>query len=117
MQFQCQRQNHFTVAECIPTKIFGLFDRVVFEEQPKRCRRTVVKEDEHLAMSRSFETTRSKIKNRCELFSRQVEPFRDVFYAGSCFEIFEDCSHRHSRTPKDPGTAHFTRYAFDQGAL
>jgi hypothetical protein len=38
--------KEFTVAECVPTKIYSLFDRVVFEEQPKRCRRTVVKEDE-----------------------------------------------------------------------
>jgi hypothetical protein len=68
---------------------FVFFDRVVLEERPKRRWRAMVKENEHLAVSRSFETLRSKIEDCCDLLSRQVEPFHDVFYAGSCFEIFE----------------------------
>jgi len=77
----------------------------------------VVKENEHLAVSGSFETASSKIQDRCDLFSRQVEPFHNVFYAGSCFEIFEDRSDRHARATEDPGTAHLSGYAFDRGAL
>jgi hypothetical protein len=51
------------------------------------------------------------------MFSRQVEPFHDVFYAGSRFEIFEDRSDRHARATEYPGTAYFSGYAFDCGAL
>ena len=109
--------QQFAVAERVPTKIFRLFNRVVLEERPKRRWRAVVKENEHLAVSRSFETPRSKIEDCCDLFSRQVEPFHDVFYAGSCFEIFEDRSHRHSRATEDPGTAYLSWYALDRGAL
>ena len=112
-----RRSQQFAVAEHIPAKIFGLFDCVVFEERSERCWRTVVKENEHLAVGRSFETACSKIQNRCDLFSRQVEPFHNVFYAGSCFEILEHRRDRHARATEDPGTAYLSGYAFDGGAL
>jgi hypothetical protein len=105
------------LAECIPAKIFGLFDFVVFEERLERRRRTVIKKNEHLAVGRSFETARSKIQNHCDLFSRQVEPFHNVFYPGSCFEILEDRSDRHARATEDPSTAYLAGYAFNGGAL
>jgi len=92
-------------------------DAAILDTDGNGGRRAVVKENEHLAVSRSFETPRSKIEDCCDLFSRQVEPFHDVFYAGSCFEIFEDRSHRHSRATEDPGTAYLSWYALDRGAL
>src|ERR1700751_6276330 len=49
---------------------FVFFDRVVLEERPKRRWRAMVKENEHLAVSRSFETLRSKIEDCCDLLSR-----------------------------------------------
>src|ERR1700722_6992186 len=94
-----------------------LFNCVVLEERLERRRCAVVKENEHLAVSRSFETPRSKIQDRCDLFSRQVEPFHNVLYASSCFEIFEDRSHWHSRATENPGAAYLSRYALDRGAL
>ena len=77
----------------------------------------MVKENEHLAVNRSRETAGRKIEDRSDLFSRQVEPFHDVFDAGSCFEIFEDRSDGHARTTKDPGTTDSSGDAFNRGAL
>ena len=98
-------------------KVLGLLNCVVLEERPERCWRAVVKENKHLAVSGSFETARSKIQDHCDLFSRQVEPFQNVFHAGSCFEIFEDGSDRHARATEDSSTAHLSGYAFDRGAF
>src|SRR5258707_7987679 len=113
--FRCSQQ--FAVAERIPTKIFGLFDCVLLEERPERSWRAVVKENEHLSVSRSFKTACSKIQDCCDLFPCQVEPFHNVLDAGSCFEIFEDRSDRHARATEDPSTAHLSGYAFDRRAF
>ena len=62
----------------------------------------MVKENKHLAVRWSFQTARSKVQHRCDLFAGQVEPFDDLFYAGPRFEILENRSDRHPRTTEDP---------------
>jgi hypothetical protein len=112
-----RRPQQVAVAKRIPAKILGLFDCMVLEERPKRCWRAVVEGNKHLAVSGSFETAGSKLQDRCDLFSGQVEPFHDVLYAGPCFEIFEDRGDWHARATEDPGTAYLPGYAFDRGTL
>jgi hypothetical protein len=46
--------QEFTVAQCIPTKVFGLFDYAVLEELAERSRSAMVKENKHLAVSWGF---------------------------------------------------------------
>ena len=62
----------------------------------------MVKENKHLAVLWSFQTARSKVQHRRDLFAGQVEPFDDLFYTGSRFEILENHSDRHPCTTEDP---------------
>jgi len=65
----------------------------------------------------SYEASRGKVENGCDLFAAQVKPLHDVCNSGSRFEIFKDGSDRQARSAEDPGSAHFFRRAFDGGAL
>lgn len=40
----------------------------------------MVKENKNLAMRWSFQTARSKVQHRRDLFAGEVEPFGDLFY-------------------------------------
>ena len=77
----------------------------------------MVKENKHLAVRRSFQTARGKVQHRRDLFAGQVEPFDDLFYAGSRFEILENRSDRHPCATEDPRSAYLSGYALDRLAL
>ena len=77
----------------------------------------MVKENKHLAVRWSFQTARSKVQRRRGLFAGQVEPFDDLFYAGSRFEILENRSDRHPCATEDPRSAYLSGYALDRLAL
>ena len=77
----------------------------------------MVKENKHLAVRWSFQTARSKIQHRRDLFAGEVEPFDDLFYTGSRFEILENRSDRHPCTTEDPRPAYLSGYALDSRAL
>jgi hypothetical protein len=77
----------------------------------------MVKENEHLAVRRGFQTARGKVQNLRDLFAGQVEPFHDVFYTGPRFEILENRSDRHPRAAEDPRPAYLSGYALDSRAF
>ena len=77
----------------------------------------MVKENKHLAVRWSFQPARSRVQHRGDLFAGEVEPFDDLFYTGSRFEILENRSDRHPRTTEDPRPTYLSRYALYSRAL
>jgi hypothetical protein len=75
------------------------------------------REQASLAVRRSFQTARGKVQHRRDLFTGQIEPFDDLFYAGPRFEILENRSDRHPCTTEDPRAAYLSGYALDSRAL
>lgn len=113
--FRCSQQ--LTVGQRIPTQVFRLLYRMARKERPKRCGRSVVEENEHLAANRSFEAASRKIQDACNLLSCQVKPFHDFFYAGACFKILEDDGDGHAGTFEKPRAAYFSGDALYRWAL
>ena len=64
-----------------------------------------------------FETLGGEVQDGLHFLLGHVEDLNNVLHRQASFQIFENRLHRHAVAFEDPGSAHFTRSAFDGIAL
>jgi hypothetical protein len=114
------RVEQVTIAESIPTAIFGFRDRVTDSARAMPFGVTWSKRMsiEGLAGQRgSVEAAGGKLKHLADLFARNVELLDDFVDRCAGFEVFEDGGDGHARVAKHPCTAQTTGNTFDGRTL
>ena len=111
------RGEQVTIAERIPTAIFGFRDRVT---DKRACdvgvtwlKRMSIEGGAGRRWSWSVEAAGGKLKYLVDLFARDVELLDDFVDRGAGFEVFEYGGDGHARIVKHPRTAQATGNAFD----
>ena len=114
------RGEQVTIAESIPTAIFGFRDRVT---DKRACDAFGVTWSKRMSIQGgagrrwSVEAAGGKLKYLVDLFVRDVELLDDFVDRGAGFEIFEYGGDGHARVAKHPCTAQAAGNAFDDRTL
>ncbi len=112
-----RRTEQITVGKYVPTKFFGFCYRVTLQKRRERRWGSMIKEDPHLFVSRSFQAAGGKVQNSVYLLAGNVEPFQDLLDGGARFEILKYGGNRHASSAEYPRTAHTIWNAFNSPAL